>query len=157
VVSFNLNPNGSAYLSVSGDTATVDFNGSTSTTGTAWVLIATVQSGNYVTTSDPFSTYSQNINAYDPCADADALTIDTTYIATLATTYDLFSPVLDYTWAPTSVATYDSSLISEANCGALTVTLSSVSGPSDVWTVTGTNTYYIFGSDPADAAQTLTL
>jgi len=42
-----------------------------------------------------------SITAFNPCDDADALTVDTDYIATFATTYDLFSPKVDYTWDPT--------------------------------------------------------
>jgi len=150
VVTFELNPAGASYLSVVSDTATVDFGSDTSAVATSWSLVAKVQGANYVDPLDPHSFYEFSVTAFDPCDDVDALTVETDYIAGFATTYDLFQGKLDYTWDPNSVVSYDNTFISESFCGDLTVTLATVSGPTDVYTITDTNSYYIFGSDPAD-------
>jgi len=39
----------------------------------------------------------------------------------------------------------------------LVITLGYTSGPGDIWTVVDTSNYYLFGSDPTDAPDTLVL
>lgn len=121
----------------------------------------------YTGASDPVGTYAVSLTAFDPCDDADALTMQTAYINALAGTYDLFATESSYTWEDTSVATGSSLEINTANCGALVVSLavsSESSSTADLYIDTSSGdvtSYDIWGSDPSEvpgvSGATLTL
>lgn len=147
VASFSLSSD-ETPLTVSGNDATVDFAGNTASVG-SWSLTVEVQATGYTTASDPAGTYTFTFTAFDPCDDADALTINSAYLTSLEATYDLFSGPDSYTWAASSVASASNAEITDANCGAMVVTLAYSSGPSDMYKTTGADSYDLWGSDPA--------
>lgn len=121
----------------------------------------------YTGASDPVGTYSVSITAFDPCDDAEALTLDSDYINGLAGTYDLFATESSYTWVDSDVATGANAEITTANCGALVVSLAVSSGSSSTaglyidTSAGGVTSYDIWGSDPSEVpgvtGATLTL
>jgi len=97
-VFYTLTTDGAAYLTTSSNTATVDFASTTSAVG-GWTLNIEVQAAAYTGVSDPSDTYAFALTAFDPCDDADAVTLGTAYIATFdGDTYDLFDGPDSYTW-----------------------------------------------------------
>jgi hypothetical protein len=152
-ITFTLETGGSTYLTDdAAGTATVDFAGTTSAVG-SWTLNVFVRAAAYNGATDPVGTYAYSLTAFDPCDDADALTMETTYINALAGSYDLFATESSYTWVDSSVATGANAEITTANCGALVVSLAVKTGPADLYIDTsqgGTTSYDIWGSDPSD-------
>lgn len=155
VVSFSLAPD-SQYLSTAGAVATVDFNSATSALGD-WTLTVNVHHTGYVDASNPVGTLDHAFSTGDPCDDADALTIGTAYINGLAATYDLFSDFSSVTWDPNSVVTPANAAITDANCGALSVTLAYTSGPEPVYIAESATSFDLWGDVPSYAPQNLVL
>lgn len=125
-----LNP---TYLSVSGNTATVDFGGAVAAAGQAWVLALTVRFNGYADPTDPSDSYNYNLDVFNPCTEADALTLQSAFITGLGGDYDLFEPQLDRSWTDSDIVSFDTDLIQNDFCGALSVTLAYTSGPQNFW------------------------
>ena len=81
IVSWTLNPL-NAYLTTVGNTGEIDFNSETARVGD-YTMTVVVRAANYNGATDPTATLVFELTAFDPCNDADALTLDNAYINSL--------------------------------------------------------------------------
>ena len=136
-------------------TAQIDFAGATAGVG-PWSYVFTVRGSLYTDASHPKADVTVSFTAFDPCDDAAALTINSAYLTSLSLPYDLFDGPDSYTVDTASVASASGPEITDANCGAMVVSLAYGTGPSTIWYQSGFD-YDLWGSDPATETGSLEL